>query len=1064
MSQTRRLGQLYAAESWLNNYRYLVNPDFKAYDFESLRAALLNHIQTNYPEDFNDFINSSEYVAIIDLLAFMGQNLAFRSDLNLRETFLETAEVRGNVLNIARQLGYKPFRNGGAAGFLRVSAIKTTQNVYDSQGLNLAGQTIVWADPLNTDFAEQFSVILNEVLNKNNPIGRPVSSIVTDGVVRQLYQLDQPTTRTMVETFNITARNSSTYGCELVPVGIDADTHMAVESMPNPYGYLTTLFNNDGTGYANKANGWFFMFKQGNLKFEDYVLTSSVENRVIDLAGNNINETDVWVQSIDGNGVVINTWTPVPSTVGKNIAFNALNKDTRKIYEVITRENDSVSVKFGDGTFADIPTGNIRIWYRQSANESVVFTTQDVAGLELSLRYVDNTGLEQDLICTLDLVDVTSSTASESLTQIKNRASRTAASQDRMITASDYNIYPEGKVSGVDRIQAINRTYAGQSIYADIQDPTGTYRPVITFAEDGFLYTTESTFQDTISEEKSIDQIVSWIETLLLTRSTHQLYYKNRQLVSSVVPYPRVTNLSGRPSILWKNIDYSTNSSHGYFYYSNDIDKTPIRIGVNSTVLEQRSIKKNSIINFGTKWSKVLDVYREGFGLADNVGANTGLRANGLGAIFIDGIIPDGAVAEQWIPNLRNVFTATEVTAITDKLTAQQVFGLKYDQKRDQWLLIDASGIDQVSNFAPDAPTASGDAGWLIRLKHSSNGVWTATVRKDQTVFGSAKQLDFHNQRFGTALDQTTKRIIKDSVKFLTVINNEIVADRSLDVADYFRLDDGRYDPKRVQVLLPGLLDTLVPTDPDIVNILIGSTSTQSLELKRKEFSDAIGQYTLVPVDTGGDIRVTGKQNMKVQYNHVPLRDNRVDASTTNIIDMFVLTSAYNSAFRNWIASGAKEGQRPLTLTSYGIGKLMAAIEPYKSVSDTIVYHPVSYKVIFGNGSDLRYKVSIRVTKSDGTRISDAEIRSRVIASINKYFLADNWDFGETFYFTDMASWIHKELGGIISSIVLVPRQTDLTPGDLFQIRCDSNELFISSATVSDVEIISSLVPPVITS
>jgi len=49
MSQTRRLGQLYAAESWLNNYRYLVNADFKAYDFETLRTTLLNHIQTNYP-------------------------------------------------------------------------------------------------------------------------------------------------------------------------------------------------------------------------------------------------------------------------------------------------------------------------------------------------------------------------------------------------------------------------------------------------------------------------------------------------------------------------------------------------------------------------------------------------------------------------------------------------------------------------------------------------------------------------------------------------------------------------------------------------------------------------------------------------------------------------------------------------------------------------------------------------------------------------------------------------------------------------------------------------------
>ena len=224
MSQTRRLGQLNAAESWLNNYRYLVNADFKAYDFESLRAALLDHIQLNYPEDFNDFINSSEYVALVDLMSFMGQNLAFRSDLNLRETFLETAEVRGNVLSIARQLGYKPFRNGAANGFLKITSVTTTQELYDSKGTNLAGKTIVWADPLNLDFNEQFSLILNQALNKANPIGRPVSSISANGITRQLYELDQPDTRTMVEAFSLSARNNNSYPCEIVPVTIDTIT------------------------------------------------------------------------------------------------------------------------------------------------------------------------------------------------------------------------------------------------------------------------------------------------------------------------------------------------------------------------------------------------------------------------------------------------------------------------------------------------------------------------------------------------------------------------------------------------------------------------------------------------------------------------------------------------------------------------------------------------------------------------------------------------------------------------------------------------------------------------
>jgi hypothetical protein len=138
----------------------------------------------------------------------------------------------------------------------------------------------------------------------------------------------------------------------------------------------------------------------------------------------------------------------------------------------------------------------------------------------------------------------------------------------------------------------------------------------------------------------------------------------------------------------------------------------------------------------------------------------------------------------------------------------------------------------------------------------------------------------------------------------------------------------------------------------------------------------------------------------------------------------------------------------------------MQPIVPYKSVSDTIIFHPVDYKIIFGTGADSSYRVTIRVTRSDGTKVSDAEIRSRVIASINAYFDISNWDFGETFYFTDMASWVHKQMGGVISSIVLIPLQSNLTSNDMFQIKCDQNEIFISSATISDVEVISGQVAP----
>jgi len=1039
MSQTKRLSQLFAAESWLNNYRYLVNADFKAYDFESLRTAMLNYIQINYPEDFNDFINSSEYVALIDLISFLGQNLAFRSDLNLRETFLETAEVRDNVLNNARQLGYKPFRNQAATGFLRVQAITTTQNLYDSRGQNLSGQTIVWADSLNPDFNEQFTLILNEAFNKNNPFGRPVASLNNNGVTQQVYEFAQPDSRTMVQTFTTTAKNNNSYECELIPLTINNTTNLIEERTPDPYGYMTALFNNDGTGYSNRSNGWFFMFKQGSLKFDDYTLNRRVENRIIDIDATNVNEKDIWVQNIDGEGRVLKEWLPVPTVSSNNIIFNSIDKDNRNLYEVVTLGNDAISIKFGDGSYSTIPTDSLRVWYRQSANEDIVITPVDIEGLEIDIRYTDSSGIGQNLILTLALTQNTTGFANESISQIKNRASRTAASQNRMITADDYNTYPEGKVPDVAKISAINRTHAGQSVYSDLQDPTGTYRPVIIIADDTFLYFSKSTSDNNISDTSGTGKIFRWLENILLKRPLHQFYYRN------------YTPIIANSGLTWNLIDTTVGASHGFLTLDGS---TPARVGRGTTDAKLRTVRKNTLIktNAGT-WHRVVDIYREGLGVSKNDGTNTGLRANGEGAIFITGIRPTTTVT-KWYPSLRTNFTVNEKYEIQQIIKNQFNFGLRYDHQLDVWKIINADVLEEDEDF----DHAPGQSNWLVRLKHDElTKSWTCVYRTEIAAFGSESQLVFHNQRFGIALDQVTRRQIKDSVEFLTTnegINEKVV----LDVADYFVLDDGRYDPKRVQLWLPGLSDNLVPENPELFDKIV-TPDVDMVNLQQVEYSDAAGQFTIKPIAEDDTLAtpiaedVPGRQMLKVQYNHVPLRDNRVNAATTNIVDMFVLTSTYNSNYRNWILAN-QLGQMPLPLTSSELENMMTAILPYKSVSDTVVFHPVKYKVVFGAGASLNDQCTIRITKSDGTKSSNAEIRSQVIAAINDYFNVDNWDFGESFYFTDMASWVHRKLAGAITSIALVPKQVGVNPNRFYQIKCESDELLISSATVNDVEVI----------
>ena len=67
------------------------------------------------------------------------------------------------------------------------------------------------------------------------------------------------------------------------------------------------------------------------------------------------------------------------------------------------------------------------------------------------------------------------------------------------------------------------------------------------------------------------------------------------------------------------------------------------------------------------------------------------------------------------------------------------------------------------------------------------------------------------------------------------------------------------------------------------------------------------------------------------------------------------------------------------------------------------------------------------------------------------------WDFGDNFFFSELAAYLHEQLGSIIASVVLVPLNPLKTFGDLYEIRSAPNEIFVNGATVVDVEVIDAL-------
>ena len=81
--------------------------NYTSRDFESIKNDLVNYAKRYYPTSFKDFNEASFGALMLDLVAYVGDQLSFYSDFQANESFLDSAVELSNVVRLAQQLGYK---------------------------------------------------------------------------------------------------------------------------------------------------------------------------------------------------------------------------------------------------------------------------------------------------------------------------------------------------------------------------------------------------------------------------------------------------------------------------------------------------------------------------------------------------------------------------------------------------------------------------------------------------------------------------------------------------------------------------------------------------------------------------------------------------------------------------------------------------------------------------------------------------------------------------------------------------------------------------------------------
>jgi hypothetical protein len=1131
MAKTTRQTAIFGVEDWKRIYQTYREADFQSYDFETLRKSFVDYLRLYYPETFNDYIESSEFIALLDVMAFMGQALAFRTDLNTRENYLDTAERRDSVVKLAQLVSYTPKRNTEASGYLKVFSVKTTENVLDYNGVNLASITVNWADPSNFDWQEQFTAIVNASLLNTQRIGRPANSQTILGVDTSEYTVNLvpgyipviPYTAT-VDGVNMPfeAVNASSIGSSYV-----------YEPRPLPNGQFNVLFRNDQSGFAGANTGYFFLFKQGVLQNQDFNLPERISNRSVDINIEGVNNEDVWLYQLDNLGNVTKEWTKTNNVYGA--AVEQLTPGTRTIYSVTSRTNDQITLNFGDGVFSTIPVGTFRNYVRASNGLQYIINPEEMQNIQIPIAYVSRTGQIETITFTCGITQpVSNSQARETIQEIKQRAPARYYTQDRMVNGEDYNNFPFTAYNSILKSKALNRASIGTSRYLDLLDNTGKYSSTNIFASDGALYEANNlpAFQFTwLTNNDIADVIVNGIQPVLGEDGARQFYYAN-------YPRPDLTVLN----ITWHESTTQLNETTGYFQNSLG---NPVAIGTYSSN-NTKYIEVGALVKFAAPpgyffdkdnqlvagvpikadekyaiWASPTAVYIDG--------TNQGLGnfTNGLGPVVLNNFIPTGAIATQVIPLFTTDFTTTFAQSITEQIRLNRNFGLGYNNLTATWYLINSTNLDVNAEFSlANAQSTAGvnsDASWFIQAT-TDGSTYTVVSRSLDYYFGSVLETRFFFFTNQKIYDSRTGTVISDFVNILKTNskpdnNTPLEGDTRVRIIGQPVESDGYVDDFQVIVGFEDNDADGVPDNPDFFNDIVAPGVNSNLklvflqqtvdfdnlqryllveegvvnseyptqaaiELVKAEYANGQVFYAYNPTSATSNINYSaglfyqltlnndltrtvdpvtgwiarvGRQDLYFQYRHNSPLTSRLDPGTTNIIDIYIVTLSYYVAYQNWIKDSTGTVPEPTPPTLDELTTEYAGLQDYKMISDNMILNTVQFKPLFGAKASAELRAVIKVIPAAGTTTSTSEIKNLVVANMDAYFSLDKWDFGATFYFSELAAYIHSQIGSIVSSVVLVPLNPQKSFGDLYEIRSAPNQIFVNAATVNDIQVIQAL-------
>lgn len=822
------------------------NPMLDSYDFETLRKSMINYLQANNAETYNDYIQSSEYVSLIDLIAFMGQAMSYRFDLNARESFLSTAQTRNAITSIANTINYIPSRNLAANGYLKFNSISINDDVYDSLGNNLNGIVITWNDKSNKNWFDQWNSIINAVLVSSQVVGNPGNTQLINGISYAEYSLNCPTNQYPPYSFSASVDTQS-MNFEIVNPTSMGQNYI-YEVGPLNTSTFNILYETDGNGYSSQNTGFFFYFKQGTTGSQTFSISNALPNYSFTLTNTGINNTDVWLYQINSDGTYTR-WNQVDSVYSNNSSVTSGN-----IFSISNLVNDGITLSFGDGVFGNIPNGNFVVFARSSNGLTYRINPSEISYQTFQIPYTSKINRTQVLTVKASLLyTVGNSSATESLSNIKLKAPQSYYSQNRMVNGQDYNSFPFTKFSSLLQVTAVNRVSSGISRYLDVNDPTGKYSSTNIFGNDGFMYMDDS-IQTQAYTYSGINALATSIQNNLSN------IMADSTTMSFVFDEYSANDFSN-VGITWNMVLNDNTSSSGYITNNSNV---VINVNDATSLLVPGAIiefipptgymfdnNNNLVINAsgiaGLNQTSAIYSTIVGSPIHDGYGNSieqNGTNVDGTGAIQLNAKVPSGAVLGSIFPFYTTSIPNTILTTIIKYLNSGLAVALQYFPSNvtannyiGMWKIITSPTFPL--NYSPSnygtsfvTPTSSGATStnsWLIAIVPTSTNGYTLYNRSHAYYFGSEQQTSFYYDSAAKVYDPINATTLTDRITILKVnsapsisTNLGLSEDVPVDIFSTVNNLDGTIDNSRVGIQYADLYSTGIPSNPTFFSSCVG--------------------------------------------------------------------------------------------------------------------------------------------------------------------------------------------------------------------------------------------------